>query len=180
MLYINDTNPVSPSSIVGIQGLIDANIASIQSRAELQRTRGQILLLKNPRELVYCVTKHQRAIGYVRLTKINEWWAVSEIQLSDEFRGRGIMTEVFLTILDDVGYVTSNSVQNSNTKSLYLRFVEKHPTFSLFSINLEVGEVTPFDYANPDQYWDGRKNIRIMIKPTPVTPQVVPGQNPTE
>lgn len=95
-------------------------------------------------------------------------WAVSAIQIRDDFIGKGIMTDVFLSILSNIDSIVSNAVQNNGTKFLYLNFVKKHPEFSLFSIDVNTGQIDPFDYDNQDQYWDGRDNIRIMIKRNPV------------
>ncbi|PPD52553.1 MAG: hypothetical protein CTY12_06320 [Methylotenera sp.] len=174
MLYTNDTTPTARASILGLQGVFDWYSEPTKIRKELLKIGGRIILLANSRELIYGVLKRQEVIGYLRLIKSNNMWMVSEMQMFEEFSGMGIMSEVFLTALEDTIQIVSNSTHNDSMKFFYLRFVEKHQEFGLFSIDLDTNKVTPFDYNNPEQYWDGRENIRIMIKPNPVVDQVVP------
>lgn len=164
MIYIKDTIPVAQSSIIGLQQLFDSYALTNKPRKELMAINGRLFCITSPQELIYGIIKRREIIGFVRLTKSKDIWTVSDVQILNDFRHRGVMTEVFLTILEDLGHIVSNSIQNDGTKALYLSFVKKHPEYELFGLDLDTDKFAPFDYDHQSQYWDGRPNIRLMIK----------------
>ena len=164
MIYVEKTNPLNYTSNFAVVNKLFSSKLGMPAHDRILPDK-VIHLAQTSTEIVYGVYHNQNLLAYVHLTKVlQDKWNVSSVMTEESRVTQGIMTNLFQVVLRDLGHIISNKVQNIGTKSLYLRFVEKNPEYSLWSIDVNNGLELPFDYDNQDQYWDGRENIRIMIK----------------